>query len=165
MTHAVQEEWRRLCTRLTELEVERGKNLLRNNMLLQLDGSTPICEDIGRQMLCYGRRLPPHELDARIRVKHFTIRPFFLSLLPFLVNSPITTVICLAGDHRGHSEGSVPQVHFEPPADNCCSRADRSLARVRRRACRDALAYRLTALLLLVQFFPRRKRSCAMKSN
>ncbi|XP_003370242.1 transmembrane protein 185A [Trichinella spiralis] len=31
-----------------------------------LDGSTPICEDIGRQMLCYGRRIPVHELNARI---------------------------------------------------------------------------------------------------
>lgn len=37
-----------LCTTVTDEEVERGKNLLRTNMLLQLDGSTPICEDIGR---------------------------------------------------------------------------------------------------------------------
>jgi len=35
-------------------------------MLLQLDGSTPICEDIGRQMLCYGRRIPIDELERRI---------------------------------------------------------------------------------------------------
>ena len=34
----------------------RAKNLLKTNMLLQLDGTTPVCEDIGRQMLCYGRR-------------------------------------------------------------------------------------------------------------
>lgn len=33
---------------VTNEEVERGKNLLRTNMLLQLDGSTPICEDVGR---------------------------------------------------------------------------------------------------------------------
>lgn len=32
-------------------------------------GSTPICEDIGRQMLCYGRRIPLHELEARIDVR------------------------------------------------------------------------------------------------
>lgn len=31
-------------------------------------GSTPICEDIGRQMLCYSRRIPLHELEARIDV-------------------------------------------------------------------------------------------------
>ena len=31
-------------------------------------GSTPICEDIGRQMLTYGRRIPLPELDYRIEV-------------------------------------------------------------------------------------------------
>jgi len=63
----VQAEWKYLCTMITDEEVERGKNLLRTNMLLQLDGSTPICEDIGRQLLFYGRRIPVHELEARIR--------------------------------------------------------------------------------------------------
>ncbi|KAH0616472.1 hypothetical protein JD844_027594 [Phrynosoma platyrhinos] len=56
----------RLCTSITESEVARAKNLLKTNMLLQLDGSTPICEDIGRQMLCYNRRIPIPELEARI---------------------------------------------------------------------------------------------------
>ncbi|CAG0888007.1 unnamed protein product [Cyprideis torosa] len=63
----VQEEWMRICNSATPFEVERGKALLRNNMLLQLDGSTPVAEDIGRQMLTYGRRIPPHEMDARIQ--------------------------------------------------------------------------------------------------
>ena len=63
---AAQAEWRRLATEAGDHEVNRAKNLLRTNMLLMLDGSTPICEDIGRQLLCYGRRLPPNELDARI---------------------------------------------------------------------------------------------------
>ncbi|XP_068206010.1 mitochondrial-processing peptidase subunit beta [Palaemon carinicauda] len=62
----LQSEWMRLCTNVTEFEVERAKNILRTNLLLQLDGTTPICEDIGRQMLCYNRRIPLHELDARI---------------------------------------------------------------------------------------------------
>ncbi|PIO37181.1 Mitochondrial-processing peptidase subunit beta [Aquarana catesbeiana] len=66
MMHFVQREWIRLCTSVTEGEVARAKNLLKTNMLLQLDGSTPICEDIGRQMLCYNRRLPLPELEARI---------------------------------------------------------------------------------------------------
>jgi len=58
--------WMKLCTQVTEAEVTRAKNLLKTNMLLQLDGSTPICEDIGRQMLCYGRRIPLPEMEARI---------------------------------------------------------------------------------------------------
>jgi len=66
MVYNVQSEWMRLCSSVTEFEVERAKNLLRTNMMLMLDGSTPICEDIGRQMLCYGRRLPLPELEARI---------------------------------------------------------------------------------------------------
>ena len=69
----IQEEWKRMCTSITDFEVDRAKNLLKTNMLLQLDGTTPICEDVGRQMLCYGRRIPQHELEARIDVSgcHF----------------------------------------------------------------------------------------------
>lgn len=66
MVFNVQSEWMRLCSSVTEFEVERAKNLLRTNMMLMLDGSTPICEDVGRQMLCYGRRIPLPELEARI---------------------------------------------------------------------------------------------------
>ncbi|GAB1609670.1 mitochondrial-processing peptidase subunit beta-like [Argonauta hians] len=66
MVFNVQNEWMRLCTNVTDFEIQRAKNLLKTNLLLQLDGSTPICEDIGRQMLCYGRRIPLPELDARI---------------------------------------------------------------------------------------------------
>lgn len=65
---AVQGEFRNLCTAVTPQDVERGKNLLKTSMLLQLDGTTPVCEDIGRQMLCYDRRMPLHELEARIDV-------------------------------------------------------------------------------------------------
>ena len=55
----IQNEWMRICTTVTDFEVNRAKNLLKTNMLLQLDGTAPICEDIGRQMLCYGRRSEP----------------------------------------------------------------------------------------------------------
>ena len=68
MLFNIQSEWMRLCTIVTESEVSRAKNLLKTNMLLQLDGTTPICEDIGRQMLCYNRRIPLHELEKRIDV-------------------------------------------------------------------------------------------------
>lgn len=38
-------------------------------------GSTPICEDIGRQMLCYKRRIPIPELEARIEVSGSLVVP------------------------------------------------------------------------------------------
>ncbi|XP_050315867.1 mitochondrial-processing peptidase subunit beta [Anthonomus grandis grandis] len=66
MVFNIQEEFMRLCISVTEGEVERAKSLLTANTLLQLDTSTAVCEDIGRQLLCYGRRLPPHELTHRI---------------------------------------------------------------------------------------------------
>ncbi|XP_064483483.1 mitochondrial-processing peptidase subunit beta-like [Ornithodoros turicata] len=66
VVHLIQGEWMRICSSATEAEVTRAKNLLKTNMLLQLDGTTPVCEDIGRQMLCYGRRIPLPELEARI---------------------------------------------------------------------------------------------------
>lgn len=68
MIACVQEEWKRLCTSVTEEEVRRAKNLLLTNSLLLLDGSTPIFEDIGRQMLNYGRRIPLPEMEARIEM-------------------------------------------------------------------------------------------------
>lgn len=72
MLFNVQSEWMRICNALTDAEVDRAKNLLKTNMLLQLDGTTPVCEDIGRQMLCYGRRIPVHELEARIDVSCYS---------------------------------------------------------------------------------------------
>lgn len=43
-----------------------AKNQLKMNMLSHLDGSTVIAEDIGRQLLTYGRRMHPTEVMARI---------------------------------------------------------------------------------------------------
>ncbi|XP_054162959.1 mitochondrial-processing peptidase subunit beta-like [Oppia nitens] len=62
----LREQWKLLCNGVTEEEVSRARDLLKTNLMLQLDGSTPICEDIGRQMLCYGRRIPLPEMEARI---------------------------------------------------------------------------------------------------
>mmetsp|Transcript_15413 Transcript_15413/g.17457 ORF Transcript_15413/g.17457 Transcript_15413/m.17457 type:complete len:471 (-) Transcript_15413:177-1589(-) len=55
-----------LCHNVTEEEVARARTQLKATMLSQLDGSSQICEDIGRQMLTYGRRMTPAEVFARI---------------------------------------------------------------------------------------------------
>ncbi|RWS28561.1 mitochondrial-processing peptidase subunit beta-like protein, partial [Leptotrombidium deliense] len=62
----LQHAWKSLASDVSVTDVNRAKNVLKTNMLLQLDGTTPICEDIGRQMLCYGRRIPVPEMEARI---------------------------------------------------------------------------------------------------
>jgi hypothetical protein len=89
---------------VTESEVTRAKNLLRTNMLLQLDGSTPICEEIGRQLLVYNRRLPLHELEERIDVNSFIFTQILASVeenrLIFTLKSPILCGIYLKGLYR-----------------------------------------------------------------
>jgi len=66
LTHAIQQEWHRLAINITEAEVFRAKNALKTALLLSLDGTTPVAEEIGRQMLCYGKRLDPWEVDSLI---------------------------------------------------------------------------------------------------
>jgi processing peptidase subunit beta len=66
LVHQIQQEWHRLAINITEAEVFRAKNALKTSLLLSLDGTTPIAEDIGRQVLVYGKRLSPWEIDALI---------------------------------------------------------------------------------------------------
>ncbi|KAI9350636.1 Metalloenzyme, LuxS/M16 peptidase-like protein [Obelidium mucronatum] len=66
LTHYIQQEWHRVCMSVTEAEVFRAKNQLKTSLLLALDGSTPVAEDIGRQVLVYGKRLTPWEIDGLI---------------------------------------------------------------------------------------------------
>ncbi|XP_036288239.1 cytochrome b-c1 complex subunit 1, mitochondrial [Pipistrellus kuhlii] len=66
MVFFLQGQWMRLCTSATESDVRRGGNLLRNALVSHLDGTTPVCEDIGRSLLTYGRRIPLAEWESRI---------------------------------------------------------------------------------------------------
>uniref|UniRef100_A0A2M3YZW5 Putative mitochondrial-processing peptidase subunit beta n=1 Tax=Anopheles braziliensis TaxID=58242 RepID=A0A2M3YZW5_9DIPT len=66
MLFNVQNEWMRLCTMVTDGEVERAKRQLKTRLLAGLEGPQTICEDIGRQVLRQGRREPLHELERRI---------------------------------------------------------------------------------------------------
>jgi processing peptidase subunit beta len=62
----ITENFVRLSHNVTDEEIVRAKTQLKANMLMQLDSNVAICEDIGRQMLAYGRRIPNAELFARI---------------------------------------------------------------------------------------------------
>lgn len=71
------DEWQSLANDSINLEtLKRAKRTLYTNILLMLDGTTPIFEDIGRQILCLGRRMTIPELEARINVgRRFTYFP------------------------------------------------------------------------------------------
>jgi processing peptidase subunit beta len=47
-------------------EVERAKAQLRASILLGLDGTTAVAEDIGRQIVTTGRRLTPQDIERVI---------------------------------------------------------------------------------------------------
>jgi processing peptidase subunit beta len=59
-------EFGRLTAVVTDHEVEIAKDKLKASVLMQLDGTTAVCEDIGRQLLTHGRRLSPAEVWLRI---------------------------------------------------------------------------------------------------
>jgi processing peptidase subunit beta len=55
-----------LAHSVTDEEVERGKRQLKTTLFGSLDSTTAIAEDIGRQLLVYGRRMPISELLLRL---------------------------------------------------------------------------------------------------
>ncbi|CAH1431485.1 probable mitochondrial-processing peptidase subunit beta, mitochondrial [Lactuca sativa] len=66
LAFAIMQEISKLCYRVTDDDVIRAQNQLKSSLLLHIDGSSPIAEDIGRQLITYGRRIPFAELFARI---------------------------------------------------------------------------------------------------
>ena len=49
LIHFTLREWSRLCRNVSSAEVERAKAQLKASILLSLDGTTAVAEDIGRQ--------------------------------------------------------------------------------------------------------------------
>eukprot|EP00252_Welwitschia_mirabilis_P012098 TRINITY_DN2691_c0_g1_i1.p1 TRINITY_DN2691_c0_g1~~TRINITY_DN2691_c0_g1_i1.p1 ORF type:complete len:537 (-),score=59.13 TRINITY_DN2691_c0_g1_i1:319-1929(-) len=62
----IMHEMTKMVYRVSEDDVTRARNQLKSSLQLHLDGTSPIAEDIGRQLLTYGRRVPLAELFARI---------------------------------------------------------------------------------------------------
>ncbi len=63
LVHFTLREWSRLSYNVTEAEVERAKAQLKASILLSLDGTTAVAEDIGRQIITTGRRMGPEEIE------------------------------------------------------------------------------------------------------
>jgi len=62
----VQDEMVSLCTGNTDEDIARGKAQLKFNMLQQMDGTSANAEEIGRQLITFGRRMSLAETFARI---------------------------------------------------------------------------------------------------
>jgi processing peptidase subunit beta len=63
LVHFTLREWTRLAIEVSPAEVERAKAQLKASLLLSLDGTTAVAEDIGRQLVTTGRRLAPEEVE------------------------------------------------------------------------------------------------------
>ncbi|RPA81597.1 hypothetical protein BJ508DRAFT_414668 [Ascobolus immersus RN42] len=63
LVHFALREWTRLAQSVSEAEVERAKAQLKASLLLSLDGTTSVAEDIGRQIVTTGRRMNPAEIE------------------------------------------------------------------------------------------------------
>ena len=63
LVHFALREWSRLAQSVSEAEVERAKAQLKASLLLSLDGTTAVAEDIGRQIVTTGRRMNPAEIE------------------------------------------------------------------------------------------------------
>jgi processing peptidase subunit beta len=63
LVHFTLREWNRMSQSLTESEFERAKAQLKASLLLSLDGTTAVAEDIGRQIVTTGRNMGPAEVE------------------------------------------------------------------------------------------------------
>ncbi|SCU81844.1 LADA_0C01398g1_1 [Lachancea dasiensis] len=63
----VLKDWKRIKSgNITDAEVRRAKAQLKASLLLSLDGSTAIVEDIGRQIVTTGKRLSPEQVFEQV---------------------------------------------------------------------------------------------------
>eukprot|EP01120_Amphizonella_sp_Union-15-10_P008699 TRINITY_DN316_c0_g1_i3.p1 TRINITY_DN316_c0_g1~~TRINITY_DN316_c0_g1_i3.p1 ORF type:complete len:201 (-),score=48.31 TRINITY_DN316_c0_g1_i3:79-681(-) len=66
-TYEVMNEWQRIGKQgLSKEELAIAKTKVKSALLMQLDGSSNIAEDIGRNLIALGRRLEPVEMFRRI---------------------------------------------------------------------------------------------------
>jgi processing peptidase subunit beta len=66
LLHFTLREWTRMSIAPTTGEVERAKSQLKASLLLGLDGTTAIAEDIGRQLVTSGQRVSPRQIENAI---------------------------------------------------------------------------------------------------
>lgn len=84
-------EWKRIkAGNISEEEVNRAKARLKASLLLSLDGTTAIAEDIGRQIVTTGKRLSPEEVFEQ--VNKITKNDIVMWANYRLLNKPVSMV-------------------------------------------------------------------------
>ena len=66
LVHFTLKEWCRMSFAPNDNEVERAQSQLKASLLLSLDGTTAIAEDIGRQLVTSGRRFTPKQIENAV---------------------------------------------------------------------------------------------------
>jgi ubiquinol-cytochrome c reductase core subunit 1 len=64
--HFLLKEWNRLSISITDTEIARGKQLLKNKILFSLNSQEAVANDIGSKVLALGRRASADEIFAQI---------------------------------------------------------------------------------------------------
>jgi len=90
----IQSEIRRIAFDLSDDELELAKKGLLPNIALQLDGSQPVADEIGRQLLIYGRRIHYPEIEALV---NSVTKEDITRCLTELIDSN-QKALCLIGD-------------------------------------------------------------------
>ncbi|KAI6229953.1 Beta-MPP [Aphelenchoides fujianensis] len=105
-------EWQTLAhVKVSEDELQRAKKSLYANMMFMLDGTTPICEDIGRQILCYGRRLSAPEPSPPEAVREVCNKYYIGEKFAYTIIGPTTF----------WPEAAVIENWLKPPSDSADS--------------------------------------------
>lgn len=95
LSYAIMHEVSKLSYRVTEDDVIRARNQLKSSLIRRCYGINGVAEDIGQQLLTYGRRIPFAELFARIdavdarAVKHAADRFLFDKDIAIAAMGPI----------------------------------------------------------------------------
>lgn len=70
MLYVIQDEWMKLCTIITDQELERAKRELKTKLLSKMESCKGACHEIGRWMLYNGYRPPLYERLDKIDHVH-----------------------------------------------------------------------------------------------
>jgi hypothetical protein len=63
----------RCCHTVSDQEINRAKVQLKANLLMNVDSFSGTAEDIGRQMITYGRRMTNAEASLQKKLFHFFV--------------------------------------------------------------------------------------------